>query len=123
MNHLNRGAYAEFTSDRDRDGNDATANSVVSLGAITYEAVPHMIESSRRRRRPTTVGGCSRLTVGRRHRPRQLGKEATISRPARFSPFHLPMQDHATAATHLQREGVGRVGGLWQHFAGGWRNR
>ena len=60
MTFLEEVGYAQITSDVTVTATtEATANSVVSLGAITYEAVPHMIEFSAPDARTKTSSPCS----------------------------------------------------------------
>lgn len=58
MNYLKEVAYTQFTSPPNITATtEATANSIVSAGAITFENVPHLIEFKAPWIQPGAVGG------------------------------------------------------------------
>jgi hypothetical protein len=111
MNYLKEVGYSQVTSDVTVTAtSEATATAVVALGAITYEAVPHMIEFSAPDARPNTTA-----VVG------VWGRIATPAASGNLVPVRLGYRFTPTAAAHTYNVKcwVSVSSGLVQAGAGG----
>jgi hypothetical protein len=126
MNYLKEVAYSEITSDVTVTAtSEATATAVVALGAITYEAVPHMIEFSAPDARPNTGAAGQNITFALFDSTTAVvgvwGRIATPAASGNLLPVRLGYRFTPTAASHTYNVKcwVSVTSGLVQAGAGG----
>jgi hypothetical protein len=126
MQHLMEVGYAEITSDVTVTAtSEATATAVVSLGAITYEAVPHLIEFSAPDARPNTGAAGQNITFALFDSTTAVvgvwGRIATPAASGNLLPVRLGYRFTPTAASHTYNVKcwVSVTSGLVQAGAGG----
>lgn len=125
LRFLKEVAYVEFTSDVSVTATtEATGNSVVSAGAITFEAVPHMIEFFAPGARPDNAAAGRVLHLILYDSTTALGELAAPQTPAAANdnqPVFLARRLTPTAASHTYnvKAWVSTGTGLVQAGAGG----
>jgi hypothetical protein len=126
MKHLMEVGYAQITSDVTVTAtSEATATAVVSLPAITYEAVPHMIEFFACDARPNTGAAGQNITFVLFDSTTAVvgvwGRIATPAASGNLVPVHLAYRFTPTAASHTYnvKSWVSVTSGLIQAGAGG----
>jgi len=117
---LNEVAYTQFTSNVSITATtDATAQTVVSSGAITYENVPHLITFQAYEGRPDSGAVGRQLVFNLYDSTTDLGRLGLITTPAASNmdvPVHLERRITPTAASHTYQikawvsAGTGTVG-------------
>ena len=97
LNYLAEVAYVEFTADVSITATTVgTANQVVSSGAITYEAVPHLIEFYCAR----YTGPAQATNMILRDGTTVIGTINNVQASMNASPFYLAIRRTPTAASH-----------------------
>jgi hypothetical protein len=126
MNYLKEVGYSQVTSDVTVTAtSEATATAVVALGAITYEAVPHMIEFSAPDARPNTGAAGQNITFALFDSTTAVvgvwGRIATPAASGNLLPVRLGYRFTPTAASHTYNVKcwVSVTSGLVQAGAGG----
>jgi hypothetical protein len=126
MNYLKEVGYSQVTSDVTVTAtSEATATAVVALGAITYEAVPHMIEFSAPDARPNTGAAGQNITFALFDSTTAVvgvwGRIATPAASGNLVPVRLGYRFTPTAAAHTYNVKcwVSVSSGLVQAGAGG----
>jgi hypothetical protein len=126
MTFLEEVGYAQITSDVTVTAtSEATATAVVSLAAITYEAVPHMIEFFAPDARPNTGAAGQNITFALFDSTTAVigvwGRIATPAASGNLVPVHLGYRFTPTAASHTYNVKcwVSVTSGLVQAGAGG----
>jgi hypothetical protein len=104
MNFLKEVGYTQFTSAVSVTATtDATADTVVSSGAITYEAVPHLIEFFVRAARPDSGAAGRNLNIALYDSTTSLGLIGLVQTPAAATmwvPVYAMRRLTPTAASH-----------------------
>lgn len=104
MNFLKEVGYTQFTADvLITATTDATAQTVVSSGAITYEAVPHLIEFFSPFVLPDSAAASREVWLNLYDGATDLGRLGRVRSPAAAimsAPATLPRRLTPTAASH-----------------------
>ena len=104
MTYLEEVGYAQITASVTPTATtEATANAVVSLGAITYEAVPHMVEFYSPSVRPDNAAANRTMSIILADAGTSVGILAVQSTPAANNAntaLHCMYQLTPTAASH-----------------------
>ena len=97
LNFLNEVAYAQQTSDQTATGTTVgAANQIVTATAVTYEAVPHLIEFFC----PRVEAAASVLNPILRDGTTVLGSLSTVPGSGIITPFYAMVRVTPTAASH-----------------------
>ena len=117
MNFLKEVAYQEFTADVTSSSTTVgTATQIVSAGAITFEAVPHLIELWCSR----AFAGTAQMNVILRDSTTVLGTVALAAGSSSAStPFHAFRRITPTAASHTYNFAVWNASAATATFKAG----